>query len=176
MNSRPSSWAPSQLYWRTEREPNRRKDLEAGKQELGHRKQRRLKPQYLWDIPESDAVSKSAQSAPDGYFQNTSVPRGHPAVTSKTPVCHIITRLLPSTWPAQPVLTRLLSLKNADVISSRSAVTSKDADDVISRSAVTSKTPMSSSHSAVTSKTPMSSSHSAVTSKTPMSFLVARRL
>jgi hypothetical protein len=43
MNSRPFAWAPSQLYWRTEREPNCREDLEAGKQELGHGKQKRLK-------------------------------------------------------------------------------------------------------------------------------------
>jgi hypothetical protein len=68
MNSRPFSWAPSQLYWRTEREPNCREDLEVGKQELGHRKKRRLKAQYIWDIPESDTVSKSAQSAPGSYF------------------------------------------------------------------------------------------------------------
>jgi hypothetical protein len=68
MNSRPFSWAPSQLYWRTEREPNCREDLEAGKQELGHGKQRRLKVQYMRDIPESDTVSKSAQSAPGSYF------------------------------------------------------------------------------------------------------------
>jgi hypothetical protein len=68
MNSRPFSRAPSQLYWRTEREPNCREDLEAGKQELGHGKQRRLKAQYMRDIPESDTVSKSAQSAPGSYF------------------------------------------------------------------------------------------------------------
>jgi hypothetical protein len=68
MNSRPFAWAPSQLYWRTEREPNCREDLEAGKQELGHEKQRQLKAQYIWDIPESDTVSKSAQSAPGSYF------------------------------------------------------------------------------------------------------------
>jgi hypothetical protein len=68
MNSRPFAWAPSQLYWRTEREPNCREDLEAGKQELGHRKQRQLKAQYIWDIPESDTVSKSAQSALGSYF------------------------------------------------------------------------------------------------------------
>jgi hypothetical protein len=35
-----------------------REDLEAGKQELGHEKQRRLKAQYIWDILESDTVSK----------------------------------------------------------------------------------------------------------------------
>jgi hypothetical protein len=68
MNSRPSAWAPSQLYWRTEPEPNCREDLEAGKQELGHGRQRQLKAQYIWDIPESDTVSKSAQSAPGSYF------------------------------------------------------------------------------------------------------------
>jgi hypothetical protein len=49
---------------------------------------------------------KSAQSAPDGYFQNTGVPRHHPAVISKTPVCHIITRLLSSKWPTQPAIAR----------------------------------------------------------------------
>jgi hypothetical protein len=82
MNSRPFVWAPSQLHWRTDREPNCREDLEAGKQELERGKQRRLKAQYLWDIPESDTVSKKrrvstrqlllkhrrAMSSPDGYF------------------------------------------------------------------------------------------------------------
>jgi hypothetical protein len=82
MNSRPFAWAPSQLHWRTDREPNCREDLEAGKQELGRGKQRRLKAQYLWDIPESDTISKKrpvstrrlllkhrrAMSSPDGYF------------------------------------------------------------------------------------------------------------
>jgi hypothetical protein len=76
------------------------------KQELGHRKQRRLKAQHLWDIPEPDTVSKSAQSAPDGYFQNTGVPRHHPAVISRTLVRHIITRLLPLKWPTQPAIAR----------------------------------------------------------------------
>jgi hypothetical protein len=82
------------------------------KARIGHGKQRRLKAQYLWDIPESDSVSKSAQSAPGSYVQNTGVPRCHPAVTSKTALCHIITRLLSSKWPTQPVLTRLLFLKH----------------------------------------------------------------
>jgi hypothetical protein len=82
MNSRLFAWAPSQLHWRTDREPNCREDLEAGKQELGRGKQRRLKAQYLWDIPESDTVSKKrpvstrqlllkhwrAMSSPGGYF------------------------------------------------------------------------------------------------------------
>jgi hypothetical protein len=82
MNSRPFAWAPSQLHWRTDQEPNCREDLEAGKQELGRGKQRRLKAQYLWDIPESDTVSKKrpvstrrlllkhrcAMSSPGGYF------------------------------------------------------------------------------------------------------------
>jgi hypothetical protein len=59
-----------------------REDLEAGKQELGHGKQRRLKAQYIWDIPGSDTVSKKrpvitrrlllkhrhAMSSPGGYF------------------------------------------------------------------------------------------------------------
>jgi hypothetical protein len=65
---------------------NGREDSEAEKQELGHGKQRRLKAQLLWDILEPDNVSKSAQSAP-------SVPRGHPAVISKKPTRHLITRL-----------------------------------------------------------------------------------
>jgi hypothetical protein len=76
------------------------------KQELGHGKQRRLKAHHLWDIPEPDTISKSAQSAPGGYFQNTGVPRDHPAVISRTPVRHIITRLLSSKWPTQPAITR----------------------------------------------------------------------
>jgi hypothetical protein len=77
MNSRLSSWAPSQFYRRTEWKTNCREDLEAGKQEVGHGKQRRLKAQYLWDIPETDTVSKSAQSTPGSYLQNTSASRCH---------------------------------------------------------------------------------------------------
>jgi hypothetical protein len=38
------------------------------RQESKNGKQRRLKAQYVWDIPESDTVSKSAQSAPGSYF------------------------------------------------------------------------------------------------------------
>jgi hypothetical protein len=79
-------------------EASGREDLEAGMQELAHGKQRRLKAQLLWDILEPDTVSKSAQSSPDGYFQNPGVPRHHPTVISKTPVRHIITRLLSSKW------------------------------------------------------------------------------
>jgi hypothetical protein len=105
-NSRLSSWAPSRFYRRAEWEANCREDLEARKQELGHGKQRRLKAQHLWDIPEPDTVSKSAQSAPGGYFQNTSVPRDHPADISRTPVCHLITRLSSSKWLARPAITR----------------------------------------------------------------------
>jgi hypothetical protein len=97
------------------------------------RKAEAFKSAVLMDIPEPDTVSKSAESAPGSYLQNTSVPRCHSAVTSKTPACHvvsrqllpkhqratlspdshshIITRLLPSTWPAQPVLIQPLSLK-----------------------------------------------------------------
>jgi hypothetical protein len=59
-----------------------REGLEAGKQELGHEKQRQLKAQYIWDIPGSDTVSKKrpvitrwlllkhrrAMSSPGGYF------------------------------------------------------------------------------------------------------------
>jgi hypothetical protein len=89
------------------------------KQELGHRKQRRLKAQYLRDIPEPDTVSKSAQSAPDSYLQNTSVPRCHSAVTSKTPACHIVTRrLLPHHHSA-------ITLSMAGAARSNSAVISK---------------------------------------------------
>jgi hypothetical protein len=61
------------------------RESEGRKQELGHEKQRRLKAQYLWDIPEPDTVSKSAQSAPGSCFQNTSAPHHHSVVTSKTP-------------------------------------------------------------------------------------------
>jgi hypothetical protein len=123
MNSRPSSWAPPQLYWRTEREPNCREDLEAGKQELGHGKQRRLKAQYLWDIPESDVVSKSAQSAPGSYFQNTGVPHHHSAIT----------------------LNMAGAARSHSAVALRTLMSS-------SHSVVISKTLMSSSHSAVTSK------------------------
>jgi hypothetical protein len=59
-----------------------REGLEAGKQELGHGKQRRPKAQYIWGFPRSDAVSKKrlvitrrlslkrwrAMSSPGGYF------------------------------------------------------------------------------------------------------------
>jgi len=65
-----------------------REDLEAGKQELGHGKQRRLKAQHLWDILEPDTVSKSAQSSPDGYFQNqraTWSPGSYPQNTDAPP-------------------------------------------------------------------------------------------
>jgi hypothetical protein len=119
MNSRLSAWAPSQFYWRTEQEPNCREDLEAGKQELGHGKQRRLKAQYLWDIPEPDTVSKSAQSAPGSYLQNTSVPRCHPAVTSKTPACHIVTRR------SLPHHHSAITLNMAGAARSNSAIISK---------------------------------------------------
>jgi hypothetical protein len=117
MNSRLSAWAPSQFYRRTEWETNCRENLKAGKQELGHGKQRRPKAQYLWDIPEPDTVSKSTQSAPDSCSQNTSAPRHHSAVTSKTP----------------------------GVPHHHSAVTLKVADTDRSNSVVISKTPMLSS-------------------------------
>jgi hypothetical protein len=60
----------------------------------------------LMDILEPDTVLKSAHSAPDGYFQNTSVPRDHPAVISRAPVHHLITRLSSSKWPTQPATTQ----------------------------------------------------------------------
>jgi hypothetical protein len=111
MNSRLSAWAPSQFYRRTEWETNCRENLKAGKQELGHGKQRRLKAQYIWDIPEPDTVSKSAQSAPGSCFQNTSAPRHHSAVTSKT--------------PGVPHHHSVVTLKVADTACSNSAVISK---------------------------------------------------
>jgi hypothetical protein len=37
---------------------------------------------------------RRAKSSPDSYFQNTGVPRHHPAIISKTPACHVITRQL----------------------------------------------------------------------------------
>jgi hypothetical protein len=73
-----------------------REDSEAGMQELGRGKQRRLKVQFLWDIPGPDTVSKSAQSSPDSHFQKPSMPRGHSAVISKKLVGHLITRVLSS--------------------------------------------------------------------------------
>jgi hypothetical protein len=57
-----------------------RKDLKAGKQELGRGKQRRLKAQHLWDIPESDTVSKKRPVTRQ--------------LLLKTPACHVITRRL----------------------------------------------------------------------------------
>jgi hypothetical protein len=57
-----------------------RKDLKAGKQELGREKQRRLKAQHLWDIPESDTVSKKRPVTRQ--------------LLLKTPACHVITRRL----------------------------------------------------------------------------------
>jgi hypothetical protein len=56
------------------------------------RKAEAAKSAVLMDIPEPDTVSKSAQSAPGSYLKNTSVPRCHSTVTSKTPACHIVTR------------------------------------------------------------------------------------
>jgi hypothetical protein len=135
MNSMPSSWAPSRFYRRAEWEANCREDSKARKQELGHGKQRRLKAQHLWDIPEPDTVSKSAQSAPGGYFQNAGVPHHHPAVISKTPVRHIITRLLSSKWPTQPAVARQLTLKLRHRIQSL-GVTSKTLTLSSSRSAL----------------------------------------
>jgi hypothetical protein len=87
-------------------EASGREDSEVGMQELGHGKQKRLKAQLLWDILEPDTVSKSAQSSPGGYFQNPSVPRGHPAVISRTPMRHLITRPSSSKWLGRPAITR----------------------------------------------------------------------
>jgi hypothetical protein len=120
-SSRSSSWVPSRFYQRAEGEANGREDSEAGKQELGHGKQRRLKAQLLWDILEPDTVPKSAQSSPGGYFQNPSMPRGNPAVISRTPVRHLITRPSSSKWLARPAITRR-RLQNAEFVFSRSAL------------------------------------------------------
>jgi hypothetical protein len=51
------------------------------------------------------------------------LPKHQRATLSPDGYSHIITRLLPSAWPVQPILIRSLSL-NADVTFSRSAVTS----------------------------------------------------
>ena len=64
---------------------------------------------------------KSAQSSPDSYFQNPGMPRGNPAVISRTPVRHLITRPSSSNWLAQPAITRCC-LYNADIAFSRSAL------------------------------------------------------
>jgi hypothetical protein len=121
LNLRSSFWAPSRFYQRAECEANSREDLEARKQEVGHGKQRRLKAQHLWDILEPDTVSKSAQSSPGDYFQNPSIPRGNPAIISRTPVRHLITRPSSSKWLARPAITRRC-LQNADFVFSRSAL------------------------------------------------------
>jgi hypothetical protein len=126
MNSRPFAWAPSQLYWRTKREPNCREDLEAGKQELGHGKQRRLKSAVHTGYSRSQIPFPKAPSHhPAVTSKNTGVPRCHSAVTSKTPTGHIITRLLSSKWPTQPILTRLLFLKRRRYHQSLGAAISK---------------------------------------------------
>jgi hypothetical protein len=59
--------------------------------------------------------------SPGGYFQNPSVPRGHPTVISRTPVRHFITRPSSSKWLAQPAITRRC-LQNADFVFSRSTL------------------------------------------------------
>jgi hypothetical protein len=150
-SSQSSSWVPSRFHQRAKWEANDREDSEAGKQELGHGKQRRLKAQLLWDILEPDTVSKSAQSSPGGYFQNPSMPRGTPTVISRTLVRHLITRPSSSKWLARPAITRCC-FQNADFIPSRSALPLKcrrrfpvgrrclqNADFVFSRSALSLK-------------------------------------
>ena len=128
MNSRPSSWAPSQFYWRTEQEPNCRKDLEAGKQELGHGKQRRLEAQYLWIFPSQIPFQKA--------------PSQHPAVISKTPACHVITRQL---FPKHRCATSSLGYypQSGQHSPLSLGVTSKTLTSPSSRSTVDSKTPTS---------------------------------
>jgi hypothetical protein len=65
-----------------------REGLEAGKQELGHGKQRRLNAQYIWGF---SRVGYRFQKAPSR----------HPTVISKTLACHVITRrLFPKRWRA----------------------------------------------------------------------------
>jgi hypothetical protein len=62
---------------------------------------------------------KKRQSAPGSYLQNTSVPRCHPAVISKTPACHIVTRR------SLPHHHSAITLNMAGAARSNSAVISK---------------------------------------------------
>ena len=89
-----------------------REGLDAGKQELGHGMWRRATMQYMWGFSRA-------------RYRFQKVPSHHPAVISKTLVCHVITQLLflkklachvvtrplfPK-WPTRLKLTQLLSLK-----------------------------------------------------------------
>jgi hypothetical protein len=58
-------------------EASGREDSEAGMQELGHGKQRRLKVQLLWDILEPDTVSKKCTVIIRRLFPK--------------PACHVVT-------------------------------------------------------------------------------------
>jgi hypothetical protein len=165
MSSRSSSWVPSRFYQRAERKANGREDSEAEKQELGHGKQRRLKAQLLWDILEPDTVSKSAQSSPGGYFQNPSMPRGNPAVISRTPARHLITRPSSSNWLARPAITRRC-LQNADFVFSRPTLPLKVPTSPSSRSALPPKHRLHVQSLGITSKMLTSlSNHSALPPK-----------
>jgi hypothetical protein len=83
------------------------------------RKAEAAKSAVLMDIPEPDIVSKSAQSAPGSYLQNTSVSRCHSAVTSKAPACHIVTR------QSLPHHHSAITLNMADTARSNSVIISK---------------------------------------------------
>jgi hypothetical protein len=141
-SSRSSSWVPSRFYQRAERKANDREDSEAEKEELGHGKQRRLKAQLLWDILEPDTISKSAQSSPGGYFQNPSMPRGNPAVISRTPVRHLITRPSSSKLARTACYHSALPPKRRFRVQSP-GITSKSANVAFQSVGVASKTPTS---------------------------------
>jgi hypothetical protein len=97
-----------------------REDLEAGKQELGHGKQRRLKAQNIWDLPGSDTVSEKrpvitrrlllkrrrAMSSPGGYFESTGVPHHHSAITFKVADAARFNSAVISKTPTLPSFTR----------------------------------------------------------------------
>jgi hypothetical protein len=118
--------------------------------------------QLLWDILKPDTVSKSAQSSPGGYFQNPSMPRGNPAVISRTPVRHLITRPSSSNRLAQPAITRRC-LQNTDFVFSRPALPLKLPTSLSSRSVLPPKRRLCVQSLGVTSKMLTSlSNHSAL--------------
>jgi hypothetical protein len=66
--------------------------FESGKARTRARKAKAAKSAALMGYSRVRYRFKSAQSSPGGYFQNPSMPRGNPAVISRTPVRHLITR------------------------------------------------------------------------------------
>jgi hypothetical protein len=85
------------LAGETEQEASGREDSDAEMQELGHRKQRRLKARLLRDILEPDTFSK--------------VPSHHPAVISEIPACHVDIQQLFPRKPMCHLITRSFSSK-----------------------------------------------------------------